>query len=106
MVTILHKIREETEVFEIELKPRLVVGETINTPQVKIMKSLIRDWKDVTEEFLLEDTVMTNNTRVQFMLRGGVDAEQAPGRYVVFTYTPTSQERIIHSTVFLNVFEK
>lgn len=102
------KHRDEKETFEFDFTKRLVQGETLSLPQVKVAQRVGQElWQDRSVEFVLGAPVVVGpaNVKVQFTLKAAAAAgEQLAHRdYDVYVKADTSQGRILVGTVVLDV---
>jgi hypothetical protein len=98
------KHRDERETFEFDFVNRLVAGETLSVPEVRVSRRTMGVFEDKTAEFITSSAIISG-TKVQFTLIAAAQGshQAAPCDYVVYCKATTSQGRILVGTAFLNV---
>jgi hypothetical protein len=99
------KHRDEKETFEFDFTARLVQGETLSLPAVKVAQRIGQElWQDRSAEFVQGAPIVVANVKVQFTLKAAATDEQLAHRdYDVYVKADTSQGRILVGTTALDV---
>ena len=101
------KHRDEKEVFAFDFAARLVAGETLSNPAVKVTQRTGSVYADKSAEFV-QGSPTVSGTKVQVTLKAAAAAnEQVSGPvYTVYAKADTSQGRILVGVTILEVTRK
>lgn len=102
------KHRNELEIFAFDFAARLVVGETLSTPQVTVAlrSNGTPPYTDKTSEFVTGSPTVAG-AKVQFTLKAAAAAEQAESVfYLAYGKATTSLGRILVATTNLSVTDE
>lgn len=98
------KHRDEKEIFEFDFTKRVVLGEILSLPAVKVAQRVGHElWQDRSAEFV-QGAPTVVGSKVQFTLKAAITGEQLAHRdYDVYVKADTSQGRILVGTTALDV---